>query len=139
MSFAVCNSVFTSFNMLELCHDSSVGKIKIKCIVAFYRTVEWTNTSFLKCGNEQRFSLRLQALCSDFPTSLGLTHFCLGFPVRFWFQFSSQGGECDCSSRGGGRCGLPGKQSGHFCHPCGIVFVSRARLTRGTDSGLIKD
>lgn len=54
VSHAVCDRVSSSFNLSVLCRDSSVGKIKIKCIVAFYRTVEWTNTSFLKCGNGQR-------------------------------------------------------------------------------------
>lgn len=38
----------------------------------------------------------------------------LGVIVRFWLQFSSQRGECDCSSGGGGRWGLPSKQSGWF-------------------------
>lgn len=32
--------------------------------------------------------------------------------VRFWLQFSSKGGECNCSSRGRGQRGLPSKQSG---------------------------
>lgn len=32
--------------------------------------------------------------------------------VRFWLQLSSEGGECDCSSRGRGNQGLPSKQSG---------------------------
>lgn len=36
----------------------------------------------------------------------------LGAVVRFWLQLSSEGGECNCSSRGRGHRGLPSKQSG---------------------------
>lgn len=53
-------------------------------------------------------------LCFSNLSWLTLPVFSLGVIVRFWLQFSSQRGECDCSSRGGGQRGLPSKQSGQF-------------------------
>lgn len=45
---------------------------------------------------------------------LTLSVFSVGVIVRLWLQFSSEGGERDCSSRGGGRRRLPGQQSGQY-------------------------
>lgn len=92
----------------------------------------WEWTLVMTCC---QFSIRLQAsfffqthhnrlwvwwqgerslLCFSNLSWLALPVFSLGVIVRFWLQFSSQRGECDCSSRGGGQRGLPGKQSGQF-------------------------
>lgn len=92
------------------------------------------NTACLKCGNEAWFH-RLPVFnkntgfcstvcqtggrkesCCVFPICLcfTLSVFPLGGIVRFWLQFSSKRGECNCCARGGGQWGLPSEQSGWF-------------------------